>query len=191
MWIYNVNLSNQEALDPEILLIGKARREYGITGATQLNLKPVYAKIKVRLYIDNQTRSASRTVSVSMNDLSTTGGIDVITSEYASYGPVGTVDMKPDADNANCFEAIVLAQTVPQTSQLSVNIDGEEHENLTKQLNPLIPELEKNKIYDISVEISEDKVEVTLVSVSDFYISDWNEDKDSISGETDNNYLNK
>ena len=184
----HADLTDQNSLDPEMILLAQSENRNSVLHSAMLSLKPVYAKVKVNLKAVTEVKSSSRPISVTIDGISCEADINVLEGKYASYGaPSSTTLIRPNA-TSHVYEAIVLAQTVTEGTLLNVSIpevDTAKEEKVSVGLKNIIPELKVNTQYDITVTVSPAGIEATLVGMSDLFVSDWKEDYDEVTGETE------
>lgn len=187
-YILHADLSDQNSLDPEMILLAKAENRNSVLHSAMLSLKPVYAKVKVSLKTVSEVKSDGQPIEISIDSISCEGDINVLKGTYASYGTPSSTTLTRPVETAHLYEAIVLAQTVSEKAVLNVRIPkgaANEEEHVTVVLQGIVPELKSNTQYDIAVTVSPAGIEATLVGVSDFFVSDWKEDFDEVYGETE------
>ena len=187
-YLYEVNVVDQNSLEPDVLMHGIESGRNSLVNEVHLQLKPVFAKINARLIYKANTRSAIEDVNLSIDGISCKAEIDVLTGAYVSYAAAASTQMKEKKGTESGYEAVVLAQELSEQANITVKITGGQDAKVP--LMDLTEIIERNRSYDILVEISPDNVKATLVDISDFYISDWKED-DTINGSADNNQLIK
>lgn len=182
-YLLHANLTDQNSLDPEMILLAQAENRNSVLHSAMLSLKPAYAKVKVTLKNANDVKSANQSIDVSIDGISCEADIDVLEGTYVSYGSASSTTLTRPVETSHMYEAVVLAQSVSDDAVLNVSINEGEH--VSTVIKELIPEFKANTQYDITVTVSPAGIEATLVGMSDFFVSDWKEDYDEVSGETE------
>lgn len=187
--VYQVDLQDQNALEPEILLFAGIEKRNSVLHTAMLTMKPVFAKLKVNLRNQTDVRSSGSETEVRLEGISCKAGIDVLSGRYLSYGSVEATVLGRPVETAHSYEAVVLAQTVSENARLTVSIPengSRPEEKISLLLRDVIKEFKTNTQYDVTVTVSPEGVNATLVGMSDFFVSDWKEDFDDVNGEIDN-----
>lgn len=188
-YLYHVDLKNQKALDPELLLLAKVENRSSVLHTAMLTMRPAFAKMNVTLKNEAEVRSSESKIEVRIDGIFCEADIDILNSEYVSYGSPETTVFNGPIHASHIYEAVVLEQDIPDDAVLTVSIpangqsDGEE---VNLPLVSLMPEFKANTQYDVTVTVSPSGIEATLVGMSDIFVSDWKEDTEDINGETNN-----
>lgn len=183
-YVYHVDLSDQDALDPDILLIAKTERRNSVLHTAMLTLKPAFAKMKVSLNVREATKASGKDVQLSVNGIPCEADIDILSGEYLSYGKTESTVMNMPENGIHSYEAVVLAHTTDDNAFLTVSFGTAGNiEDINIGLKDLIDVFAPNRQYDLSVTVSPDGIEAILVGMSDFYVSDWKTDYEDVNGE--------
>ena len=182
-YTYDVDLTDQQNRKPDILLTGKATDCNTAINAATVTLKPVFSKLNLRLRIEYETKATAGDITVSINNIPGKATIDVLTGEYLSYGEKITTVMSKPFEKIYAYEAVILAHTVDKDAELVVQFPNDSAEETLKvNLKKHIKKFEQNSQYDLDVTVSPEGLNAVLVSMSDFYVSDWYEDIEDING---------
>ena len=185
--IYAVNLKDQSKREPALLLCGKEADCSSTINSATVTLKPVFAKLNVRLKNEYITKSSLEDIRLQLTNIPCQAEIDVLTAEYASYGDPDSAEMIRPLKNVYIYEAILLAHTIRGDTKLVVTFP--ENSGIDKQelkLTDHLTSFDANSQYDLEVTVTPEGIKAILVSVSDFSISDWHEDNEDIYGNIKN-----
>ena len=181
--IYNVDLHDQDAREPEILLIGMQSDCSSTINSATVSLRPVFAKLNVRLRNEMATKSATQDIQLHIEKIRCKAEVDILTGEYLSYGAAEDTRMLKPMENIYAYEAILPAQELDKDTNLKVIFpESIGIESLELNLIESLTTLEQNCQYDLEVTVSPEGIRAVLVSMSEFSISDWYEDTDDIFG---------
>ena len=187
-FVYQVDLQDQNALDPEVLLVARIEKRNSVLHTAMLTMKPAFAKLKVNLRNQTDVKSSESETEVCLEGIPCEAGIDILNGRYVSYGSETTTTLARPIDTAHSYEAVVLAHTVSDNARLLVSISesgSRPEEKISLLLKDVIKEFKTNTQYDVTVTVSPEGVDATLVGMSDFFVSDWKEDFEDVNGEID------
>lgn len=175
--IFRADLTDQQNRKPEILLTGRTKDCSSTINSATITLKPVFAKLNVRLKLEETTKASDEDVTISLGDIPLEADIDVLTGGYVSYGKTGTTELIRTDNTVHSYEAVVLAHDVKEEAMLNVKLSNG---NKEVKVKGLINEFEPNRQYDLEVEVTPEGINAVLAAMSDFYVSDWHEDEEYI-----------
>lgn len=181
--IYAVDLKDQTKKEPAVLLCGNATDCSATINAATVNLKPVFAKLNVRLKNEYTTKSALEDIRLELINIPCEAEIDVMSGEYVSYGNPDSSEMIRPLDNVYIYEAILLAHITSKEAKLVVRFpqtSGIEPKEI--MISDIIGSFEANSQYDMEVSVTPEGIKAILVAMSDFSVSDWPEDIEDIHG---------
>lgn len=181
--IYAVDLKDQTQKEPALLLCGKETDCSATINAATVGLKPVFAKLNVKLKNEYTTKSTLEDIRLKLTDIPCEAEIDVMTGEYISYGKPDSSEMIRPLDNVYIYEAILLAHSTSKAAKLVVTFPESSGIGPKETLiSDLIGAFGANCQYDIEVSVTPDGIKAMLVSMSNFSVSDWPEDLEDIHG---------
>lgn len=185
--IYDVDLKNQNARIPDILLVGMENGCNTTINSATITLRPVFAKLNVRLKNNITTKSSTEDIKIELVNIPCKSEIDVLTGEYLSYGTLESTEMMKPLENIYAYEAILLAHKLDKNAILRVIFSNSaDLETMEIPLREHMREIKQNLQYDLGVTVSPEGIKATLVSMSEFSISDWYEDMEDIYGNIKN-----
>ena len=123
-FVYQVDLQDQNALDPEILLLAGIEKRSSVLHTAMLTMKPAFAKLKVNLRNQADVKSSESETEVRLEGIPCEAGIDILSGRYVSYGPEKSTILGRPVQTAHLYEAVVLAHTVSDNARLTVSIPG-------------------------------------------------------------------
>ncbi len=180
---YLVNLTDQNALEPEILLIAKASGSNSVLNKALLSLKSAYSKLNISVKLNENTPDATdMPVELVLDNVASCAELNILNGEYTSLSAESSVVLQESNSSAHSRSALVIPQVLAEDSELSVNYpESESVKSQSIRLKDFISSFEMNKQYDIDIFVSPQGVNAELVKVSELYISDWNEDSEIIT----------
>lgn len=185
--IYPIDLKDQKARIPDILLIGRTNDCSTTINSATVSLKPVFAKLNVKLKNKYATKSSDEDIQIQLSKIRCKAEIDVLNGAYISYGEAETTDMIQPSESVYVYEAILPAHKTEVGAELTVIFpESTGIAPMKIKLYTYIEEFESNCQYDLEVTVSPEGIKAVLVSMSEFSVTDWYEDKDDIYGNINN-----
>lgn len=185
--VYAIDLQDQKARNPDILLIGRANDCSTTINSATVSLKPVLAKLNVKLKNQHATKSSEEDIRIQLSKIRCKAEIDVLNGTYISYGEAETTDMIQPSESVYAYEAILPAHTTEAEARLTVIFpESARQDPLAVNLYSYVSEFKPNSQYDLEVTVSPEGIKAVLVSMSEFSVTDWYEDKDDIYGNINN-----
>lgn len=178
---YIIDLSDQDSPSPGMLTSAKAENHNSVMNSVKFTLKPRYAKIKVNLKIDRNETKAENSVDLSLCNLYFKGTYDIIGGLFQYSSEKCSSVLRRRQESVNVFEALLPPQIADVDAVLKVNLSADESKDVV--IRDFIEEFKEGNQYDLDVIVSPEGIEASLVGVKAYYISDWKNDNDDLTGE--------